>query len=110
MSFFFVFFFKERGEGEGEEEEEDWKSKSDTGGLGLIGEEEKAGLSRPALRVFVVQSENVRKMMLSQPGNLDLGAGDLLVNDHLLQSSSMRVAVTCAQSVVIMYRNWRCPC
>ena len=94
MSFFFVFFFKEGGEGE---EEEDWKSKSDTGGLGLIGEEEKAGLSRPALRVFVLQGENVRMMMLSQPGNLDLGAGDLLVNDHLLQSSSMRVAVTCTQ-------------
>ena len=81
MSFFFVFFFKEGVE---EEEEEDWKSKSDTGGLGLIGEGEKAGLSRPALRVFVVQGENVRIMMLSQPGNLDLGAGDLLVNDHLL--------------------------
>ena len=97
MSFFFVFFFKEGGEGE---EEEDWKSKSDTGGLGLIGEEEKAGLSRPALRVFVVQGENVRMMMLSQPGNLDLGAGDLLVNDHLLQSSSMRVAVTYTQSIM----------
>ena len=50
MSFFFVFFFKEGGDGE----EEDWKSKSDTGGLGLIGEGEKAGLSRPALRMFVV--------------------------------------------------------
>ena len=97
MSFFFVFFFKEGGEGV---EEEDWKSKSDTGGLGLIGEGEKAGLSRPALRVFVVQGENVRIMMLSQPGNLDLGAGDLLVNDHLLQSSSMRVAVTCTQSIM----------
>ena len=96
MSFFFVFFFKEGVE---EEEEEDWKSKSDTGGLGLIGEGEKAGLSRPALRVFVVQGENVSMMMLLQPGNLDLGAGDLLVNDHLLQSSSMRVAVTCTQSV-----------
>ena len=83
-------------------EEEDWKSKSDTGGLGLIGEGEKAGLSRPALRVFVVQGENVSMMMmmLSQPGNLDLGAGDLLVNDHLLQSSSMRVAVTCTQSIM----------
>ena len=101
MSFFFVFFFKEEGEGEEEEEEEDWKSKSDTGGLGLIGEEEKAGLSRPALRVFVVQGENVRMMMLSQPGNLDLGAGDLLVNNHLLQSSSMRVAVTCTQSDIM---------
>ena len=98
MSFFFVFFFKEGVE---EEEEEDWKSKSDTGGLGLIGEGEKAGLSRPALRVFVVQGENVSMMMLSQPGNLDLGAGDLLVNDHLLQSSSMRVAVTCTQSVIM---------
>ena len=96
MSFFFVFFFKEGVE---EEEEEDWKSKSDTGGLGLIGEGEKAGLSRPALRVFIVQGENVSMMMLLQPGNLDLGAGDLLVNDHLLQSSSMRVAVTCTQSV-----------
>ena len=110
MSFFFVFFFKEGGEGEGEEEEEeDWKSKSDTGGLGLIGEEEKAGLSRPALRVIVVQGENVRMMLSLQPGNLDLGAGDLLVNDHLLQSSSVRVAVTCTQSV-IMYRSWSCPC
>ena len=98
MSFFFVFFFKEGGDGE--EEEEDWKSKSDTGGLGLIGEEEKAGLSRPALRVFVVQGENVSMILLSQPGNLDLGAGDLLVNDHLLQSSSMRVAVTCTQSIM----------
>ena len=97
MSFFFVFFFKEGVE---EEEEEDWKSKSDTGGLGLIGEGEKAGLSRPALRVFVVQGENVSMMMLSQPGNLDLGAGDLLVNDHLLQSSSMRVAMTCTQSIM----------
>ena len=97
MSFFFVFFFKEGVE---EEEEEDWKSKSDTGGLGLIGEGEKAGLSRPALRVFVVQGENVSMMMLSQPGNLDLGAGDLLVNDHLLQSSSMRVTVTCTQSIM----------
>ena len=102
MSFFFVFFFKVGGDGEEEEEEEeDWKSKSDTGGLGLIGEGEKAGLSRPALRVFVVQGENVRMIMLSQPGNLDLGAGDLLVNDHLLQSSSMRVALTCAQSVIM---------
>ena len=97
MSFFFVFFFKEGVE---EEEEEDWKSKSDTGGLGLIGEGEKAGLSRPALRVFVVQGENVSMILLSQPGNLDLGAGDLLVNDHLLQSSSMRVAVTCTQSIM----------
>ena len=100
MSFFFVFFFKEGGEGEEEEEEEDWKSKSETGSLGLIGEEEKAGLSRPALRVFVLQGENVRLMMLSQPGNLDLGAGDLFVNNHLLQSSSMRVAVTCTQSIM----------
>ena len=49
----------------------------------------------------VDQGENVRKMLLSQPGNLDLGAGDLLVNDHLLQSSSMRVAVTCTQSVIM---------
>ena len=97
MSFFFVFFFKEGVE---EEEEEDWKSKSDTGGLGLIGEGEKAGLSRPALRVFVVQGENVSMILLSQPGNLDLGAGDLLVNDHLLQSSSMRVAMTCTQSIM----------
>ena len=99
MSFFFVSFFKEGGEEE--EEEEDWKSKSDTGGLGLIGEGEKAGLSRPALRVFAVQGENVRLMMLLQPGNLDLGAGDLLVNDHLLQSSSMRVTMTCTQSVIM---------
>ena len=68
MSFFFVFFFKEGGDGEEEEEEGDWKSKSDTGGLGLIGEGEKAGLSRPALRVFAVQGENVSMILLSQHG------------------------------------------
>ena len=54
---FFLAFTREGGDGEEEEEEEEWQSKSEGGGLGLIGEGEKAGLSRPALRKIILKTD-----------------------------------------------------